>query len=259
MHPHPSPVRQAAELRRFCTGEVAGTPQSDIARRLRSLPPGERAALDDVLSRGHELGLLAEEPGPAVDPRLREVLLPDAVDVGQQQLEAGILFALGKVAPLHWPVTGEVYGRVPVCHVVRPMLATEATNLHLPAETLATMMTMLLPRVVDGSVRGLAGLRARVRRRAVHLHLAESPAPGVVLSNTPLRHWAAALAFAEQVAGPTDPLADGLTAAERKVIEDGRVPGPLALASALLRRLRALGDTYWLTVRADGPTGIRVD
>ena len=50
-----------------------------------------------------------------------------------------------------------------------------------------------------------------------------------------------------------------LTGPESSTIAAGRVRGPVSVASALLRRLRLLGTTVWLTVQPDGPAGIRLD
>jgi hypothetical protein len=80
------------------------------------------------------------------------------------------------------------------------------------------------------------------------------------LSNTDFRRWAAIRGYAGVLTGePVPPhIEHPLTEPERAAIEAGRVPAPAALGSALFRRLRVLGDTSWLTVRRDGPTGIRV-
>ncbi|GAA3436956.1 hypothetical protein [Kutzneria kofuensis] len=254
-------VRRAANLRRSYTGETDSTLLPIITQGLGRLTADERGSIAEVLDHGYETRLLGENPFPAVDQRFRDVLLADATDAVQQQLEAGILFALGQIAPYHWPET-EVVAPMPVCRIVRPVRGAGETILHLNAGILAPMMAVLVPRVVNGQVHGLAGLRATLHRRHVQLHLADGGSTSTVaLSGKSFRQWAAALAFAEQVIGPEQPpVLDGrLTTAELDVIRAGRVPGPVALASALLRRLRVLGDTFWLTVRTDGPDGIRVD
>jgi hypothetical protein len=254
-------VRRTANLRRMYTGETDSTLLPIITQGLGRLSSDERGAITEVLDQGYETRLLGENPFPAVDQRFRDVLLVDTTDAVQQQLEAGILFALGKIAPYHWPET-EVVAPMPVCRMVRPVRAVGDTILHLQAGALAPMMAVLAPHVVNGRVRGLAGLRATLHRRHVQLHLADGGTTRMVgLSNTSFRQWAAALAFAEEVIGLGHlPAVDGrLTVAERDVIRASRVPGPVALASALLRRLRVLGDTFWLTVRNDGPDGMRLD
>ena len=254
-------VRRTANLRRSYTGETDSTLLPIITQGLGRLSSDERGTITQVLDQGYETRLLGENPFPMVDQRFRDVLLADATDAVQQQLEAGILFALGQIAPYHWPET-EVVAPMPVCRMVRPVRGVGETILHLRAGILAPMMAVLAPHVVDRQARGLAGLRATLHRRHVQLHLADSGLTRMVgLSNTSFRQWAAALAFAEQVSGLGQlPAVDSrLTAAERAVIREGRVPGPVALASALLRRLRVLGDTFWLTVRNDGPNGLRMD
>jgi hypothetical protein len=254
-------VRRAAELRRIYTGETDSTLLPTIAEGLRTFSADERGTISEMLDHGYETRLLGENPFPTVDRRFRDTLLADTTDTVQQQLEAGILFALGQIAPYHWPET-EVVAPMPVCRIVRPVPAAGETILHLRAGMLAPMMAVLLPHVVNGDAHGLAGLRSSVHRRHVQLHLADGgPTRLVALSNTSFRQWVAALAFAEQVIGPEHPpVVDGrLTTAERDVIRAGRIRGPVALASALLRRLRVLGDTFWLTVRNDGPDGMRLD
>lgn len=254
-------VRRTANLRRIYTGETDSTLLPIITQGLGTFSTDERATISEVLDHGYETRLLGENPFPAVDQRFRDALLADATDAVQQQLEAGILFALGQIAPYHWPKT-DVLAPMPVCRVVRPIPAAGETVLHLQAGMLAPMMAVLAPHVVDGRLHGLAGLRATVHRRHVQLHLADGgPTRLVALSNKSFRQWAASLAFAAEVIGPGQlPVVDGrLTVKERHVIRAGRVPGPVALASALLRRLRVLGDTFWLTVRDDGPNGLRLD
>ncbi|MFC0433365.1 hypothetical protein [Kutzneria buriramensis] len=254
-------VRRAANLRQSYTGETDSTLLPAIVEGIQTLSPGERATLAEVLDHGYETRLLGENPFPTLDRRFRDVLVPDATDAVQQQLEAGILFALGQIAPYCWPES-EVVAPMPVCRMVRPVRAVGETILHLSAATLAPMLAVLAPHVVDGQVRGLAGLRATLHRRHIQLHLADGgPTRTVSLSNTSYRQWVAALAFTEEVIGHGQLPAGacGVTAAERGAIRAGRVPSPVALASALLRRLRVLGDTFWLTVRHDGPDGMRLD
>ncbi len=254
-------VRRTAELRRLYTRETDSTLLPTVTEGIRALSPDERGTISEVLDHGYETRLFGENPLPAPHQRLRDAVLPDATDAGQQQLEAGILFALGQIAPYHWPET-EVVAPMPVCRIVRPHLGDQETVLHMNASAMTPMTAVLLPRLVDGRVHGLAGLRADLRRRHVQLLLADTdPTPRIGLAKTSFRQWAATLAFAEQMIAPEDLLIldDPMTAPEHASIRAGRVAGPVALASALLRRVRVLGDTFWLTVRADRPAGLRMD
>ncbi|QUQ68256.1 hypothetical protein [Kutzneria sp. CA-103260] len=253
-------TRRAAELRRLYTAETDSTLLPTIANALNRFSPDHRAMLHEILDRGYETRLFGENTVPAVDHRFRDALLPDTTDILQQQLEAGILYALGQVAPYQWPDT-DVVAPMPLCRMARPVPGSEQTILHLPLGALARMMAVLTPRVVDCRPYGLAGLRATLQRRHVQLHLADGgPTRLVGLAKVSARQWAASLAFVQQVHGfAQPPVLDGrLTGPERDVIRAGRVPGPVALACGVFRRLRILGDTFWLTVDTDGPDGLRL-
>ncbi len=254
-------VRKSANLRRRYTGETDSSLLPAVTHGIQTLSADERGIFHKILDCGYETRLLGEDPVPMVNRRFRDALLTDTTDPVQQQLEAGILFALGLIAPYTWPET-EAVAPMPVGRMFRPARGAEATVLHLPASSLAPMMAILGPRVVDGRLYGLAGLRASVHRRHVQLHLADGgPARKVPLSGTSFRQWAAALAFAKEVTGlgQVADVGSRLTAAEQAMTGVGRVPGPTALGSALLRRLRILGATFWLMIHADGPDGIRLD
>jgi hypothetical protein len=254
-------VRRTALLRRRYTGETDSTLLPAVTHGIQTLPPDERRLFHEILDAGYETRLLGEDPVPLANQRFRNVVLSDTSDPVQQQLEAGALFALGLIAPYTGPKT-EVVAPMPVGRMFRPGRGVEGTALHLPASSLAPMMAMLIPRLVDGRLYGLAGLRATIHRRRIELHLADGdPTSTVVLAKTSFRLWAATLAFAREIVGreATTDLDSRLNAAEQALIDAGRVPGPAALGSALLRRLRILGDTFWLIIRDDGPDGIRLD
>jgi hypothetical protein len=253
-------------LRRFYTGESDTPLRTTLATGMATLTKEDRATILATLDSGFETRLLGENLLPAVEERIRRVVLPDTTDPVRQQLEAGILFALGRIAPYRWPANTSVDAPMPVCEQVSPVFYdtpdTAQTVLRLRPAAAAPMIATLLPRVIGDTVQGLAGLRVATQRRHVHLHLADStPSVHVTLANTNLRQWLAMLAFADAATGLDWPHAstDPLTDPERAVVAAGRVPGPVAVASALFRRLRVLGDTLWLTVRAEGPDGIRME
>ncbi|MEV6606513.1 hypothetical protein [Kutzneria sp. NPDC051319] len=260
MPPHRlSLVNRVALLRRSYTGETDSSLLPAVESGLRSLTGHDRVAILETLNGGFETRLLGENSLVPLDNHIRRALLADATEPTQQQLEAGILFALGNIAPYQWPET-TVEAPMPVCMMVRPDSDGTQTVLHLRASA-PLMIATLLPRVVDGTVHGLAGLRARMCRRNVLLHLADSSSPGSVsLSSTTYNRWAGMLGFARVVTGHEWPVPfdTPVTQLERAAIAAGRVPGPVPVASALLRRLRILGTTVWLTIQPDGSTGLRV-
>lgn len=257
--------RRLCALRRIYTGETDSSLLPTVTAAMSTLSTSDRMAILTTLDSGFETRLLGENMLPPVEKHVRRAVLADTADLGQQQLDAAILFALGRIAPYQWPET-DVVAPMPVCRIVRPVTAdtpdTTQMTLHLRPASTAPLCATLLPRVVDGTVHGLAGLRVSMHRRHVRFHLADSaPSVSVALAGTSAREWSAMLAFAHAVTGHEWPLVfdDPLTDPERAAIAAGRVPGPVAVASALLRRLRVLGDTFWLTVCAVGADGIRVE
>ncbi|WP_345027873.1 hypothetical protein [Kutzneria kofuensis] len=257
-------TRRVGDLRRTYTGETDSTLRATVTAGMTALTPPDRATILTTLNSGYETRLLGENPGPPVEEHIRRTVLADTTDPAQQQLEAGILLALGQIGPYQWPATA-VVAPMPVCFMVRPVLDdthhTAHTVLHLRPATATPMITTLLPRIVDDHVHGLPGLRVRLCRRHVELYLIDSGEDvSVSLASTSYRQWAAMLAFARTLTGRhwQPAFQDPLTTPEQTAIAAGRVPGPVPVASALLRRLRVLGDTVWLTIRVDGPTGLRV-
>lgn len=247
------------KLRRAYTAESDSVLVPTVGEAINSFTTEDRALVREVLGAGFETRLLGENPLPPLSNRIRRAVLADATNPTQQQLEAGILYALGRISPYQWPET-TVVAPMPVCEMVRPGDET-ATALNQGASAATPMIATLLPHSVDGNMRGLAGLRAQTHRRYVKLYLADSAATGsVALTGTILPLWDSMLGFARVVTGHEWPIPfeEPLTEPERAVIAAGRVPGPVPVASALLRRLRILGTTVWLTIHPDGPTGLRV-
>ncbi|WP_211762674.1 hypothetical protein [Kutzneria sp. CA-103260] len=254
-------VRRLGELRRLYTAETDSTLWPAVTTGIASLTDQSRTTIRDVLDTGFETRLLGENSLPPVDDRMRCAVLSDATDPAQQQLEAAVLFALGRTAPYRWPATS-VVAPMPVCTMVHPDIKDMRTVLHLRPAAAAPMLAELLPHAVNGRVHGMPGLRVSLRRRHVRLCLADSgESVSVALAGTSFRQWSAMLAFAGVLTGHEWPpvFEDPLSAPERGAIAAGCVPGPAWLASALFRRLRVLGTTVWLTVREDGPTCIRVE
>ncbi|QUQ66060.1 hypothetical protein [Kutzneria sp. CA-103260] len=257
---NPSLVLQLRELRRSYTGETDSSLLPAVAAGLRTLPVGSREKTSKIMNSGFEARLLGENCDPPVTGRIRRAVLADAADSGQQQLEAGILYALGGIAPYQWPET-KVVAPMPVCVAVRPAVEGGSITMHMRASAATPMITTLLPRVVDGTVRGLAGLRVRIHRRHVELYLADATGSGSVhLANMSVRQWAGMLGYARMLTGYRWPtyFDEPLTDPERAAITRGRVPGPGRLASALLRRLRIFGDTVWFTAQPSGLTDIHL-
>lgn len=252
-------VHTVGELRRSYTGEIDDTLWPTVTAGVEKvITPQDRVTLRESLGSSFETRLLGENSHPPVDDRIRRVVIADTTDPVQQELEAGILFALGSVGPYLMPATTMV-APAPVCTWVRPTLDRTQTILNQRAEA-APMIAALLPHVVDGTVHGLAGLRARSYRRNVTLYLADGVTGSVSLAHMSPQRWRAVLGFARVIIGHERLLlSEGpLTEVECAAIAAGRVPGPAWMASALLRRLRILGDTMWLTIQPDGRAGIRV-
>ena len=166
-------VRRLAELRRQYTAETDSSLLPTVTAGVSTLATDDRATVHEILNTGFETRLLGENALPPAGDRIRRAVLADATDPAQQQLEAAILFALGRIAPYQWPAT-TVVAPMPVCVMVRPQIENAETVLHLRPSAAAPMIATLLPRVVNGTVHGLAGLRVRLCRRHVRLCLADS-------------------------------------------------------------------------------------
>jgi hypothetical protein len=220
-----------------------------------TLSSAERTAVVDVL---HDRAICHYDERQLLASARRK-LLPEAISVGQQELEAAMLIAVGEsVAYLQ---------RRPPVSVLRrahPIRALELPHkgwpvLHLDEYGLGPLLVNLLPRADDGEVRGVAGLRYRGHRRHSELLLLDTDPPaGLILAGADRAAWQAALAF---VAGsfvddmPAPWLWNGkhsnrLSSTEvAHMAQFPRVPGPAYLASALFRRHRLLRDSQRLTAR----------
>ncbi|MFI9383885.1 hypothetical protein [Kutzneria sp. NPDC052558] len=254
-------VRRLGELRRSYTGETDSTLLHTITEGIQTLTAEEREKIRAVLDAGFETRLLGENSSPPPGDVLRRAVLADATNLAQQHLEAGILFALGRIAPYRWPATS-VVAPMPVCAMVRPDGKDGQSVLHMRPAAAAPMLATLLPYIVDGRVYGMPGLRVSLCRRHVRLCLFDSgESMSVGLAGTSFRQWSAMLAFAGVLTGYEWPqvFVDAPSAPERSAIAARRFRGSTWLASALFRRLCVLGTTVWLTIREDGPTGIRVE
>jgi hypothetical protein len=145
--------------------------------------------------------------------------------------------------------------------MVRP--TADGLILHISTQTLAVLLTELLPRDHDGHLMGLAGLRYRLHRRHLELVLADAePTVHVAVASTSYRQFAAALAFAttasEFAADPRDEPAP-LSELEQAAIALDRSPGPVALASSLLRRFGLFRTASWISIEPIGSTCLRID
>lgn len=249
---------RVGELRRLYTGQNDSTLWPAVKHGMGSLTgDNDREKVLQILNSGYETRLLGEPATIEADARHRSAVLADTTNPTQQQLEAAILFALGKIDPNPSASTSVPLRMRPA---VQPVDET-VTVLYMPPTVVAQLLAAVLPRVVNGRVHGLPGLRTRTYQRHVRLYIADSADTRVDLATTNKRWWSAALAFASAATGhgwPHD-FQDPLTEAEQAAGAAGRVSCPVALASALLRRVRVVGATTWLRAHEEGPCGIRVE
>jgi hypothetical protein len=236
----------------MCTGETASSLHPAVGDYLSRLAVEERRAL---------VGLIDNACGSdVVDARVCRAVLPDAADVGQQELEAAVFVALGQA----WRYLREhprwaLAEVIPLCRMVRP--GSGSLAIHVDGRVLAPLLAELLPCVNDVSYRGVAGLRFSVNRRHIQLYLGDSrPTSNVQLSNVSFRQVSAAVSFASVVTGYDfgvnfdHPLSEWESAAIRL----GRVTGAVDAASSLLRRVNLLRDASQLSVCMHNPAVVRV-
>lgn len=245
-------VRRLALLRRMYTGETDSTLLPAITSGLQQLSQDDRAQLHEILDHDNVGRLFGDDELPAPPARVRQAMLADAPTEGQRELESGILTAAGRaVNYLHLRTPADLLRPARVFRMVRPH--AHEMVLHLEGGALGPLLAELMPRATEHELLGVPGLRARLHRRHVELHLVDDVSATVHLSNVSYRQWTAALAFVESVVDlgelrwlGNDPTP--LTDAERFALDTRhRSPGPAGLNSSLLRRARIFGDSLWLT------------
>jgi hypothetical protein len=257
----PSLTKQLAELRREYTGETDSTLMPAIAASMAKLGAEDRANIMGILN-GDEL---TSQFGPDELPRVRQVLFADAKELGQQELESGILAAASRaVNYLHLRPPADLGRPARIFRMVRPK--SDELVVHLHPGVLGPLLAEMLPRVVDGDLVGIAGLRAIVHRRHVELYLLDNEQAKVLLSAVAFRQWAAALAFVEKVVPPMRELRwlgntpRPLAEAEQSVLATRhRAPGPAHLNSALLRRAGVFRDARWWSAWTHGCDTTKVE
>src|SRR5882757_3310808 len=196
-------VQRLSDLRRGYSGETDSTVVAAVVHAAKLLDASERQLLSDGLDRGYMRRLLGHDDVEPLPADLRAAVLPEAGSARQCELEADILLAAGRaVAHLHpLPELAKKLSLKPgrMFRMVRSQ--GDGLVLHLERAVLGPLLLELLPRITaDGSLAGVPGLRAILRRRHVELYLLYARTE-VSLANISYRQWMAALAFAEAAGG----------------------------------------------------------
>lgn len=235
---------QLVDLRRVYTGENLTQAVPAVKAALRTFSADERDQVVDAL-RGR--APLAE--------RLSTALLPEALSGHQRDLEA----ALVKIAS---DATAHLQLRPPASmlrpsHPFRAVEPHAVPRLHLADFALGPLLFELLPRVQDGWVTGVAGIRTCRHPRSVEIYPVDQPDARVVLAGVDSAVWEEGLRYVRQLMadrGLTGQFAAGeLTEPEREhLAAHGRVAGPTLLGSALLRRGHLFARTPWVRSWSQG-------
>jgi hypothetical protein len=257
--------RRLAALRKDCTGERDSQVKKAAASVMKTLAGEDRTALIAALT-SRPNPQVPDQNGPALVPeRVRRAVLPDATTFAQQLLEARILQAVsGAVEGMRWRPPGSVFRRAQAIVSVRP--GPEDLVLYLDPFALGPLLGQLLPRVVDGAVSGVAGLRHRYVGADVELYMVGTdPCARVRLAGV-AQEWMLSVLLANvlrcgtpDVDWPGETHPDTLSAAEEAHLRTARPPVRkfTRLGSALLRRwflfveARSVSlwwghDTWWL-------------
>jgi hypothetical protein len=166
--PRHSPlVSSVARLRRPYTGEPEWAVEPEVGAALADLSPLELAQL------------LGHAPGPVPD-RVRRIVLPDAVDPAQQQLEAAVFDAASTISrPVFWMIQP------------RP----DQVRLSLMPEVAAELVQALYARV-PGMISRPIGM---------HVFLSHGPAT-IVLAGIGSERWTALMDDFAASAAPSSPV-----------------------------------------------------
>jgi hypothetical protein len=199
----------------------------------------------------HHIGRL--NPAPSMNDVRLKVLLPEASAPAQQDLEARLLMAASGACR-------SLYGRHPFTYPFRYICPkTDGLDVVPLPQALAEFAFEFLPRQYDdGEIGGVPGLRAFASRRGIILRTlgpsGRLTGAQVLLKGVSRRSWreAVATANAQPLDGPaTMSFAHerDLTHAEHQFMRRYQVVnGPIALASAMLRRLHILRSACWIHV-----------
>lgn len=265
-------VRRLAALRRQCTGECDSQVKQIADFVMTTLAGDDRTALIAALTSRPNPQAPKQEGPAAVPEGVRRAVLPDAADFAQQLLEACILEAVpAAVDGLRWRPPGSLFRQAQAIAAVQP--GRDALVLHLDPFALGPLLCQLLPRGVDGTVSGVAGLRHRRAGADVELYIVGSdPCARVRLAGVTEEKWTASVLLASALCGMPpdahwlgethpDTLSDAEHAHLRTTLPRGRRFA--RVGSALLRRwflfvpARSVSlwwghDTWWLEW-AEGP------
>jgi hypothetical protein len=245
---------QLVDLRGRYTGETPSQCAPAVRAVTAALSVAQRSLLVDVL-RGRPRAVPAD---------LCRLLLPDAATHAQRELEAGLLLAVSQAAgPLALRPPVDVSRPAHALWSVEPEQAPRHTiTLHVHDHALGPLLLGLLPRLARDRVEGLPGLRYRHHARCAELWLVGTDARAV-LAGVSRRSWDAAVTLAEDLLAQRgvrprwlwQRRPDRLSAEEcAQIDEHGRVPGPVRLGSAMLRRGALFRSAAWVTAWASDDT-----
>jgi hypothetical protein len=235
---------QLVDLRRAYTGENLSQAVPEIKAALRTFSADER---DDVVDALRGRSPLAERLGTA--------LLPEALTAAQRDLEAALV-KVASDAAAHLQLR-------PPASMLRPSHAFRAVEphavprLHLAEHALGPLLFELLPRLQDGWVAGVPGIRTRRFARSVEVYPVDQAEARVVLAGVDTAAWEEGLRYVRQLTtdrGLSGQFAAGdLTGPEREhLAEHGRSAGPVLLGSALLRRSHLFARAPWVRSWSQG-------
>jgi len=235
---------QLVDLRRVYTGENQTQAVPAVKAALRTFSADERDQVVDAL-RGRA-------PLPE---RLSTALLPEALSDAQRGLESALV-KVASDAAAHLQLRPPASMLRPA-HAFRAVEPHAVPRLHLTEYALGPLLYELLPRVQDGWVAGVAGIRTRRFARSVEIYPVDQPRARVVLAGVDSAAWEEGLRYVHQLMTDrslTGQFAVGeLNAAERAhLAEHGRVAGPVAMGSALLRRTNLFAKAPWVRSWSQG-------
>jgi hypothetical protein len=138
-------VRQLADLRREYTGETDSTLIPAAAAGARQLGRDDRTKIINILDHDYLTRLFGVNELPPPPTRIRQLLLADAEDPNQQELESGILTAAGRaVNYLHLRRPADLRHPAKIFRMVRPHEDELVPHLH--PGVLGPLLLELLPR-----------------------------------------------------------------------------------------------------------------
>lgn len=226
------------EMRSEYTGESVDLASDAVARALRNLNREQRAAIIDEIQ--------AKKPYRDLE-KVRRELLPAAGTAEQQWIESAVLAALKPTAKLVDRLPSPIMWAHP---------APDYLSIKLRSDATIPFLLTLMPRMIDGTLVGVPGLRLKPSRRSLVVYHINAPDDVVGINGIPRHCWNQLASDLIDASGDVDvfrlwgpPIGNGLafpdlhasphplTAAESSAsAEWSSEPEIDAVASALLRR-----------------------